>query len=84
MQTLITAIALAVFGVGAIALGAVAWRSAATLVADARRTLRAMFGDSFPGLFTEEPDPRSARIAAVGFVAVGLVLLVVAALQLLL
>jgi hypothetical protein len=81
MQTIITVIALAVFGVGAIVLGIFAWRSAQKLVTDARHTLQAMFGDSLPALFTEEPDPRSARIAAVGFVAVGVVLLVLAVVQ---
>ena len=82
MQTLLVVIALAVFGIGAIALGIFAWRSALKLVTDARQTLKAMFGESFPSLFTEEPDPRGARIAAVGFVAVGVALLVVAVVQL--
>ena len=82
MQTALIVIALVVFGGGAIALGVVAWRSAEKLVADARRTLEAMFGDSFPGLFAEEPDPRGARIAAVAFVIAGVALLVLAVVQL--
>lgn|GEM_PF-6828126 len=82
MQNLIVVIGLTVAGVAAIVFGVVTWRSARKLVADARQTLLAMFGDSFPGLFTEEPDPRGARIAAIGFGLVGVVLLV-AAVQLL-
>lgn len=81
MQTVLVVIALVVFGVGAIALGIFAWRSAKKLVTDARQTLLGMFGDSFPGLFTEEPDPRGARIAAVGFIVAGVALLVVAVVQ---
>jgi len=82
VQNLIVVIGLTVAGVAAIVFGVVTWRSARKLVADARQTLLAMFGDSFPGLFTEEPDPRGARIAAIGFGLVGVVLLV-AAVQLL-
>ena len=69
---------LAVAGIGATLLGVFVWRSAKKLVTDARQTLHEMFGESFPSLFTEEPDPRSARIAGIAFVAVGVVLLVVA------
>ena len=82
MQTALAVIALVVFGVGAIALGVFAWRSAVKLVTDARHTLQAMFGDSFPGLFAEEPDPRGARIAGAAFILAGIALLVVAAVQL--
>ena len=81
MPNLIAAIALALAGLAAIVGGAVTWRTAKKLVVDARQTLLAMFGDSFPGLFAAEPDPRGARIAAVGFVVVGVVVLVVAAVQ---
>ena len=84
MANFLTVIALVVFGIGAIALGIFAWRSALKLVTDARQTLQAMFGESFPGLFTEEPDPRGARIAAVAFAALGVVLLVFAVVVLLL
>ncbi|CAN5227419.1 hypothetical protein BH11ACT5_BH11ACT5_15650 [soil metagenome] len=82
MPHLIAAIALALAGIAAVVGGIITWRTAKKLVVDARQTLLAMFGDSFPGLFTEEPDPRGARIAAVGFVGVGVALLVVAAVQL--
>jgi hypothetical protein len=81
--TLIVVIGLVVAGVAAIIFGVFTWRSAKKLVVDARQTLVAMFGNSFPGLFTEEPDPRGARIAAVGFVGVGVALLVAAVVQLL-
>lgn len=82
MQNLVPAIVLAVAGLAALALGIFAWRSATKLVTDARQNLVQMFGDAFPGLFTEEPDPKGARIAAVGFMAVGVALLVVAVVQL--
>lgn len=81
MQNLIVVIGLTVAGVAAIVFGIVTWRSAKKLVTDARQSLLAMFGDSFPGLFTEEPDPRGARIAAIGFGVVGVALLVVAVVQ---
>jgi hypothetical protein len=80
VQTALAVIALV--GVGAVALGVFAWRSAMKLVTDARHTLQAMFGDSFPGLFAEEPDPRGARIAGAAFILAGIALLVVAAVQL--
>jgi hypothetical protein len=79
VQTLITAVVLAAFGIGAIALGVFAWRSAQKLVTDARQTLRAMFGESLPGLFAEEPDPRGARIGGAAFIVAGAALLVAAA-----
>ena len=82
MQNLIVAIGLAVAGIAAVAFGAYTWRSAQKLVADAQQTLRQMFGDSFPGLFTEEPDPKGARIAAVGFLALGVGLLIAAVVRL--
>lgn len=82
MPNLVAAIALALAGIAALVGGIVTWRTAKKLVVDARQTLVAMFGDSFPELFTGEPDPRGARIAAVGFALVGVVLLVVAAVQL--
>lgn len=82
MPNLIPAIVLAVAGLGALALGISAWRSATKLVTDARQTLVQMFGDSFPGLFEQEPDPKGARIAAAGFMGVGVALLIVAAVQL--
>lgn len=78
MQTVLTAVVLAVLGIGAIALGVFAWRAAEKIVTDARQTLRGMFGDSLPGLFTEEPDPRGARIGGVAFIVAGAALLVVA------
>ena len=78
MQNVIVVIGLTVAGVAAIVGGVVTWRTAAKLVADAQHTLRQMFGDSFPGLFTENPDPKGAHIAAVGFAAVGVALLVAA------
>lgn len=78
MQTVLAVIALAAFGVGAIALGVFAWRAAEKIVTDARQTLRGMFGDSLPGLFAEEPDPRGARIGGAAFVVAGVALLVVA------
>ena len=81
MPNLIAAIALALAGIAAVVGGVITWRTAKKLVVDARQTLIAMFGDSFPGLFTEEPDPRGARIAAVAFVVLGVALLVVAAVQ---
>lgn len=64
---------LALVGLAAIAFGALVWRSAAAIVEDARRTLLAMFGEGFPGLFTAPPDPRSARIAGVAMVGLGVV-----------
>lgn len=82
MQNIIVAIGLTLAGIAAIVGAFFTWRSAKKLVADARQTLIGMFGDSFPGLFTEEPDPRGARIAAVGFGLVGVAFLVVAAVQL--
>jgi hypothetical protein len=82
VPNLIAAIALALAGIAAIAGGIITWRTAKKLVVDARQTLIAMFGDTFPALFAEEPDPRGARIAAAGFVVAGVVLLVVAAVQL--
>ena len=82
MQNLIVAIGLSVAGIAAVFGGVVTWRTAAKLVADAQQTLRQMFGDSFPGLFTEEADPKGARIAAVGFVALGVALLIAALVQL--
>lgn len=83
MQPLFVALALAVFGVAAIALGFFAWRSAEKLMRDARQTLQGMFGDSLPGLFAEEPDPRGARIGGVAFIVAGVALLVVAGVVLL-
>ena len=81
MQNLIVAIGLTIAGIAALVGAFFTWRSATKLVTDARQTLTAMFGDSFPGLFTEEPDPRGARIAAVGFGVVGVAFLAVAAVQ---
>ena len=78
MQNLLAGIGLIVAAVAAIVGGVVTWRTAQKLVTDAQHTLRQMFGDSFPGLFTEEPDPKGARIAAVGFAALGVALLVAA------
>ena len=83
MNNVIVVIGLSVAGVASVALGVFTWRSAAKLVVDAQHTLREMFGDSFPGLFTEEPAPRGARIAAVGFVLLGVALLVTAVVRLL-
>ena len=83
VQNLVAVIGLTVAGVAAIVGGIITWRTAKKLVADAQQTLRQMFGDSFPGLFAheeadEQADPKGARIAAVGFAAVGVALLVTA------
>ena len=82
VPNLIPVVVLAVSGLGALALGIFTWRSATKLVTDARQTLVQMFGDAFPGLFTEEPDPNGARIAAAGFMGVGIALLIAALVQL--
>ena len=79
VTNLVAVIGLIAAGVAAIVGGIITWRTAAKLVADAQQTLRQMFGDSFPGLFSDdEADPKGARIAAVGFCAVGVALLVTA------
>lgn len=72
---MIVAAVLAVFGVAAGWLGVWAWRNAERLVDSARQQLVELFGEQFPGLEHSEPDPRGARIAAVGFTLVGVVLL---------
>ena len=83
MTFLITAAMLAIVGVAAIVGGVVVWRSAETLVTDARHTLEGMFGDSHPELFADKPDPRGARIAAIAFASVGVVLLAATVVQVL-
>lgn len=79
MKTWLAVTGLAVFGLAAVALGVFAWRSAAKIVTDARRTLVEQFGAAFPQLFTGEPDPRVARIAGAAIVVLGAAMLVVAA-----
>lgn len=78
MPAPVIAAILALFGVGAIWLGAWVWRNALTVVTDARQQLTAMFGDSFPGLFESPPEPLGARIAGASFVAVGIAFVVIA------
>jgi hypothetical protein len=79
VETWLAVTGLTVFGVAAVALGAYAWRSASKIVTDARQTLVDQFGAAFPQLFTGEPDPRAARIAGAGILALGIAMLAVAA-----
>lgn len=78
METWLAVTGLTVFGVAAVALGIFAWRSATKIVTDARRTLVEQFGAAFPQLFAGEPDPRAARIAGVGILALGIAMLAAA------
>ncbi|HWR85031.1 MAG TPA: hypothetical protein VN200_03445 [Rhodoglobus sp.] len=74
--TIATSLSLAAFGAGAVWLGIWVLRNAERVVGSARRQLVDMFGEQFPGLAEERPDPLGARIAGVGFVIVGAALLV--------
>jgi hypothetical protein len=76
--TIATSLSLAAFGVGAVWLGVWVLRNAERVVGSARRQLVEMFGEQFPGLADEQPDPLGAHIAGIGFAIVGVALLVAA------
>ena len=81
VDSLPVVLALGAFGLLAIVAGVIVWRSAERIVDDARRELEGMFGDR-AGFEGSPPSPGAARIAGAGFVGVGVVLLVVAAVAL--
>lgn len=84
MPNLALLIGLAIFGAAALVFGVYVWRYAARIVTDARQTLMQMFGETMPGLFTEAPDPRAARIAGVAMAVLGVGLIAAAVVVLIL
>lgn len=79
MTPLLIDLGLAAIGVVAIVAGVITYRNAERITQDARRVLTEMFESVIPQVFAEPTSPRGAQGAGIGFVILGVALVVTAA-----